>query len=357
MPIVLIEVLKKIAPYIKYIVFGAAILILLALWNAKIKLATKLDQELALYKRQMAGQLTDKERQLEAANEALGLSQSKLMEQHDLLQAYQEENIKVSADFEKFKKEYKIELESYQRTVAQLQEKLKNKNTTVVTVNNPREATDAPPDAQFDHIIDPKKEKISYDWKSGDGRFELDDPDIFVANSTKTFTLSQHFRVTGEIYREKVGFLKTQRLTLEEVIPDGKNRDGTTKYKTVGTAQIVDSHFNYNEKSPDSWVPKKGVFGLWPTISTGLSLANGLNPHLVIGTGIDWISYKGLGTGINLYLDTTIVQQSAFGVDISYRPTILGHQLNLGLFVGLATEFLKPFNSYDVLGGVKFYLW
>lgn len=355
MPVIFFEALKKLAPFLKYIVFGTAIILLLLVWRAKSNALSKLDQELQLYKRQMADQLTDKEKQLEGANQKLGLSQSKLMEQKDLAKAFEQDRVKVSADFEKFKKQYKIELESYQKTIASLQQQLHGGKTTV-SGGEPRLPSDPRPDKQFDKPIDPRVSKLAYDWKSEDGRFELQDPDVFVRNN-ETFKLQQNFRVIGEIYREKTGFLKTQRLTIEEVLPDGKNPDGTVKYKTIASANIVDSKFNYTESAPDSWIPKKGAFGLWPTISAGLSLANGLNPHLVIGTGIDWVSYKGLGSGVNIYVDTTIIQQSAFGLDISYRPTILGHQLNLGLFAGIATEFVRPFNSYDILGGVKFFLW
>jgi uncharacterized protein YeaO (DUF488 family) len=357
MPVVFFEILKKLAPYLKYIVFGAAIVVLLMLWHSKSNLASKLDQELQLYKRQMAGQLTAKEQELEQEHLNLGLAESKLMEQKDLAKAFEQEKIQVSSEFAAFKKQYKIELESYQRTVASLQEQLKSKNTTVVTANNPREVTDPPPDAQFDHIIDPKKEKIAYDWKSGDGRFELDDPDIFVAGGVKTFTLNQNFRVTGEVYREKVGFLKTQRLTLEEVVPDGKNTDGSAKYKTVGTAKIVDSKFNYTEKSPDSWVPRKGVFGLWGVVSANFGLNNGLNPRFLLGTGLQFLSWKGLGLGLQLYLDTTVWQDSGFGIDLAYRPTIRTAQLNIAVSLGLATQFRQPFQSYIPMLGLKFYLW
>lgn len=357
MPILFLNILKRVAPYLKYIVFGITIICLFSMWKAKSNQLSKLDQALQLYKRQMAGLLTDKEKQLEAANQKLGLSQSKLMEQKELIKNYEQENIKVDADFEKFKREYKVELESYQRSVAQLQERLQNKNSTVVTVGNPREVTEPKPDEQFNHLIDPSKNKIAYDWKSGDGRFELQDPDIFSTNSIKTFTLNQSFRINGEIYREKAGFLKTQRLSLEEVIPDGKNADGTTKYRTVGEAKLIDSKFNYTERSPDSWIPKKGVFGLWGVVSANFALNNGLNPRFLLGTGIEFLNWNGLGLDLQLYLDTNVWKDSGFGVNLAYRPTIRNTRLNLAINVGLATQFRQPFQSYIPMIGVKFYLW
>lgn len=351
-----LEILKKLGPYIKYVIFGAAIVTLLLVWKSKSNQLTKMDQELQLYKRQMSGVLTDKEKQLEQANNLLGLSQSQLMSQKDLAKAYEQENIKKNSDFEAFKKKHNIELESYQRSVANLRGRLKNKKSTVVTKHR-RKITDQKPDAQFNHIIDPVKEKIAYNWKSGDGRFELDDPDILVANSIKTFTLNQSFRITGEIYKEKIGFLKTQRLSLEEVIYDGKNSDGTIKYKTIGTAKIVDSHFNYNEVSPDSLIPRRGVFGLWGVVSANFALNNGLNPRFLLGTGVEFLNWRGLGLDLQLYLDTNVWQDSGFGIGIVYRPTIRNARLNIAIDVGLATQFRQPFQSYIPMVGLNFYLW
>jgi hypothetical protein len=356
MPVFLL-LLKKIAPYLKYIAYAAIVLVLLFMWHSKSNLADKTAQDYELYKRQMSGQLLEKEKQLEAANYNLGVAQSKFMTQDALDKQHALEDMQKDAAFEKFKKDQNLEIESYQLTIGQLQEQLKNKGTTAVTVNNPREKTDPQPDEQFDHLIDPKKEKLSYDWKSGDGRFELFDSDIFVSDTVKTFTLNQSFRISGEIYRQKVGFLKTERLLLEEVVISGKDKNGSPQYKMVGQAKIVDSHFNYTEEPPVPFYPHKGYFGIWPTISANLGLADGLNPHFLVGLGVDWINYKGLGSGVNIYVDTTTIQQSAFGINVSYRPTILGHQLNVGLSVGIATEFLHPFQSWTIVGGLPFYLW
>lgn len=355
--IIFLNLLKNIIPYLKYIVFAIVVIILFFMLHNKNSKLSELDQNLKLYQRQASGQLTEKEALLEAANSSLGISQSKLMEQKDIVASFNKENIKLSSDFENFKKKNNLILEAYQHNIAQIEQQLKNVGATIITVGTQRNINDPKPDSQFNSFVNPAKEKLVYSWDSGDGRFKLTDADIFSSASEKTFIAKQVFRVDGEIYKEKTGFLKTQRLSLEEIVEDGKNIDGTIKYKVVNTAKIIDSKFNYSEAAPDTFFPHKGVIGIWPTLSVGLSLANGLNPHLVVGTGIDWISYKGIGTGVNAYIDTTVINQSSFGVDITYRPTILQHQLNVGAFVGIATEFVKPFNSYDVIGGVKVYIW
>jgi len=352
---VFIEAIKKIAPYFKYIVFGTAIVALLFIWKSKSNQLTQLEQAMALYKRQMSGQLTDKEKELQSAHIELGLSASKLMEQKALARAFEQDKIKTSAEFETFKKKHNLELESYQKTIASLKQQI-NGGTTVVSGGEPRLPGDPRPDPQFNKPIDPQVSKLAYDWKSEDGRFELQDPDVFVHNN-ETFKLQQNFRITGEVYREKAGFLKTQRLTVEEVLPDGTNPDGTVKYKTVASANVVDSHFNYTERAPDSWVPKKSVFGVWGIISGSFSLNNGLNPRFMLGTGIEFLQWRGLGVGLQLYFDTSQWKESGFGVSLSYRPTIKGTKLNLGVNIGIATQFQQPFQSYIPILGLNFYLW
>lgn len=355
MLVFLIPLLKKIAPYLKYIIFILTIAILTVLFIRKSHEADELSKAMDLYKRQVSGQLTDKEKELQAANQALGIAQSKMMEQKDLISAYQKDKIASDAAFEAYKKKYNIELESYQRTIAQLQQQLTN-GKTVVNTDGVRTPSDPPPDKQFDHVIDPKTTKLAYEWDSGDGRFVLNDPDIFVSKN-EIFKANQSFRVTGEIYREKAGFLKTERLTLEEVVPDGTNSDGSPKYKTINSAKIVDSKFNYSEPAPDAWVPKKGVAGVWGIVTGNFALNNGLNPRFVLGTGVEFIQWKGLGVGIQLLFDTNQWKESGFGIDLAYRPTIKGTRLNVGINLGLGTQFAHPFQSYVPYAGLRFYLW
>lgn len=351
------DVFKNLLPLIKYFIFGIVVIVFIVALLNKSKQLTKAEQALELYKRQISGQLTEKEQQLESANEELGISRSKLMSQQDLLKAYQEDNQKKNTELEAFKKKYQLEIDSYQRSIASLQQQIKNKGNTTLVDNGNRTPTDTQPDKQFNHLIDPSKDKLSYKWDSGDGRFSLYDPDIFTTNTEKVFTYNQSFRITGEVFREKVGFLKTQQLTLEEVVNDGKNKDGSLKYKVVGKAKIIDSKFNYSERSPDAWIPHKSVFGVWPTISANFGLNNGVNPRFLLGTGIDFLNVKGFGLGAQAYLDINVIQDSAFGVELSYRPTIASHQLNLGLTLGLATQFRAPFQSVVGVAGVNFYLW
>lgn len=351
-----ILILRKIAPYLKYIIFLGTIGVLLFLWHAENTKLSKLDAEYQLYKRQISGQLTQKEQQFEAANNALGIAQSKMMTQDQLLKSYQDQHIRDSAEFDKFKKQYEVELESYQRTIADLQEQIKGGNTAIGNVS-PRPSSDPKPDSQHEQPIDPKTQKLSYSWNSGDGRFMLYDPDIFVSGN-ETFVLHQNFRVTGEIYKEKTGFLKTQRLTIEEVAVVGKNADGTPKYNVIGTAAVADSQFNYTEVSPQSWVPKKGVFLVEGIITTNFGLYNGISPRFLIGTGIQFLNYKGFGLALQLFIDTTVIRDTGVGLSILYRPSIKTTQLNFGLTLSASTPFSNNIGKDWVPSlGLVFYLW
>lgn len=348
-----LKILKAIAPYIKYVIFVAAIIVLLFLWRST---ANSKDKIMELYQRQMIGQLTAKEIELQQANLALGLSQSKLMEQSDLAKAFERDGLKTTAEFEKFKKAHKIELESYQRTIARLEQQMEN-GVTIVNGTEVRLPTDPKPDDKFDKPIDPAITKLAYNWKSGDGRAELNDPDVFTPNN-EVFKLRQSFRVTGETYRERAGFLKTNKLSLEEVVEDGKNSDGTPKYKVVNTAQIVDSKFNYTERAPDSWIPKKGVAGVWGIVSANFGLYNGVSPRFLLGTGVQFLNIKGFGVASQIFIDTTVIKDTGIGLTLLYRPTIKNTQLNLGINISAHTPFNGNIGrAWTPSIGIQFHLW
>ena len=349
----ILTTLKGLLKYWKELILIPVLVFLVFLVYHKHKQLTAAQQELATYKRQVDGQLTQKEQQLEDANSSLGIAKSQFLQEQDLVKALQEDGIKTSAALEAYEKKYDLEVDSASKTIAILQEQLKGKSTTTIT-----DPTTPPThDPQFSHLIDPSKDVLSYKWNSGDGRFALTDDNIFNSNSNKTFKLSQSFRITAQVLREKAGFLKTEALTMEEVVEDGKNADGSVKYKVVGDAKVVDSEFKYSERPPTDLHAKKGMFGLWGTISGNLGLINGTQPHFLLGTGLNFIQWQGLGLGVNLYLDTKTYQTSSFGIAATYRPTIKGTELNFALNAGIATEFIAPFATYTPILGVSFFAW
>jgi hypothetical protein len=151
--------------------------------------------------------------------------------------------------------------------------------------------------------------------------------------------------------------LETQQLTLEEVVPDGKNSDGSVKYKTVNTGNVVSSKFNYTVQAPNTWVPHKGLFGLWGVVSGQLGFDNGWKAHFLLGTGINFLQFKGINLGTQIFYDTQAWKDSSFGLTFEYRPTVKGTLLNVGFDIGIATQFRAPFQSYVPMGGVVFHLW
>lgn len=349
----ILTTIKNLLKYWKALIFVPVLVLLVVLVAYKHKQLTEAQQQLATYKRQVSGQLTQKEQQLEDANSSLGIAKSQFLQEQDLVKALQEDGVKNSAALEAYEKKFGLELDSYSKTIAILQEQLKGKSTT--TISDP--TTPPAHDPQFNHLIDPAKDVLSYKWNSGDGRLALTDDNIFSSASNKQFSLSQSFRITAQVLREKVGFLKTETLTMEEVVQDGKNSDGSIKYKVVGNAKIVDSEFKYSEKPPTDLHAKKGVFGLWGTISGNLGLINGTTPHFLLGTGLTFIQWQGLGLGVNLYLDTKTYQTSSFGLAATYRPTIKGTELNLAISAGIATEFVAPFATYVPTIGIQLFVW
>lgn len=351
----MLDFLKKLFSYSKYVVFVlllAAVGTLLTLWLLKARQANQLEQAMETYKRQLSGQLTEKEQELQAAHLQLGIAQSKLLTQEALTEQYKREKFKTSEEFEQFKKKHNIEIESFHKTIAKLEQQIKN-GTTVVVVepgnNTPR----------TDGLIDPKKDKLRYNWKSNDGRFELDDQDVFTPNN-ETFKLKQTFRIVGEVYREKVGFLKTSKLSIEEVVIDGKNSDGTPKYKTVGEAQVVESSFKYTERAPDYFMPRTRWYGAWGLVGAHLSVHNLEVQRFLVSTGVRFLQWPKVGLGLNtqLFIDTGDVKESGWGLGIDYRPVIKETQLNVGLGFSVHTPFNSNFGrEYFYNFGLLFYLW
>jgi len=94
-------------------------------WNAYTK--SKYDQDLATYKRQLAGQLSEKEHELQTANNQLGTANSKLISQTEMNKQLSKEN----AEMKKFIKENELVLSSKDALIAQLKQKIVNGNTNV----------------------------------------------------------------------------------------------------------------------------------------------------------------------------------------------------------------------------------
>ena len=207
------------------------IIILGAAGAFKINSCTKSDYEtqLAIYTRQLNGQLSDTERELQAANNALGVSSSKLLSQEELNAQLAKDRDALDAKFKEYIKKYELEIASRDETIARLNQQLSggNSGTTILGC-----------DALVEQI---KTCTISYYWSDTLGRFKLTDPSIFVQND-ESFTSEQYFAITGEIWRQKNGSLETHRIILQEVTNLG---DGEYQDVPSGKAEIVSSEFFY----------------------------------------------------------------------------------------------------------------
>ena len=227
-------------------------------------------KELQKYKRQMSGQLDASERLLQSANASLGLSQSKLVKAEELLDT-------ETAEFDKFRKEHRLIIKSRDRTIASLKQEAEGTATVI----------------EKDGII-------SYSWKDRHNRFSLTDDNIFVAGD-EVFVAKQTFRITGSVWRQKDGFLKTRKLVLEEVY-----KDSSGAYTALGTANIVESKFNYTEEAPAEppWIDLK--------LRARLSLDTGW----AVGAGLEVIELFGIGLGVSVRAPVLELNKSSVALDI-----------------------------------------
>ena len=182
-----------------------------AWWNGHLE-----SEALQKYNRQLKGELTAKEKEMQSLNLQLNVLNAELLSSESLKDDH-DKILKAlglrDSEFAKFRKKHKLEIESYTETIFNLKRQITegSNQTTVVVVND--DGTTEP--------FDPSKhlkpnQKINYEYKDVYGTVHLYDPDI-ATSGDEVLTLNQQFKIFGEIYRETNGNLKTQRLTLEEI--------------------------------------------------------------------------------------------------------------------------------------------
>jgi hypothetical protein len=235
-------------------------------------------KELETYQRQIKGQLNEKERELQRANRELGLAQSQLLTQEELNRKMKEDSDIMSKEFKDFVKKHKLKIRSRDNTIASLKQQLKGGETTVEV----------------------KDDIIAYSWTDKYNRFKLVDPDIFVSGN-ETFTAHQIYRLRGSVFAQEAGFLETRRLVLEEVV---KGLEG--KYEPLGTAEIVDSQFDYTVESPESKWYDIFKLRLRMSVDTGYNL----------GVGVEFLQFRKVGVGINTRVPVLEPAKSSVGLDL-----------------------------------------
>jgi hypothetical protein len=298
----------------------------------------KENERLQTYNRQLQGKLTDNERELQELNIGLGISRSKLVTQHDLIEQLKRDKQEVDKNFEEFKKKHDLQIKSRDITIARLRQKIDGGTTEVNIV-------------QCDSLDDLGNCIISYNWEDTLKRFRLEDPNIFQKNN-EIFRSEQIFKIYGEIWQQEEGFLQTRRLILREMF---KNKEGEYKPIPNAKAKIVDSEFQYYNSptiNPESsW---KDLFKLRVTAIGAINILPNCNTNF--GLGLQFFEWKWLGVHTYTSLSFNDVDNLAQHVGISFNPKVFDLDLNIGAILSVGTPFTKAFNQYLFNTGLVFYL-
>lgn len=300
----------------------------------------KHNDALETYKRQVSGQLSEKERKMQEMKTELGVSRSKLITQQDLTKLLKKENEEIDNQFEEFKRKHDLVIKSRDKTIASLKQKINGGTTNVIVSGGQDECSGIE-----DRCI------ISYDWEDHLKRFKLKDPNIFNSND-EIFESEQIFKIYGEIYKQKNGSLQTRRLVLREVY---KDKDG--KYVPVpdAKAEIVDSDFQYSDSPTIEEWQWKDLFRL-RLLSVGSITMFPDNGLLRIGLGLEFFSWNGVGVNTHVALDFNDINNLEARIGASYNPTIFGRELNLAIGMSAGTPFINIFKDYSLNLDLIFYI-
>lgn len=314
------------------------------------------NDRMQIYNRQLQGQLSDMERELQDGNSDLDVMKSELMSQEKLYERIKSQKEEVDKDFDNFKKRHNLQIKSMDKTIASLKQKINGGNTNVIVKpipNNESVSCDNTSSCNlFDCSLVNNYCSIAYEWEDNLGRFKLKDPSIFNKND-EIFTTNQLFKVYGEIYEEKNGSLQIRRLVLREVyLSNGK-------YKSIenGEAKIIESKFEYHNPPPDpnlksSW---KDLFKLRVIALASINIFpdSGLTRF---GVGLEFFNWSGLGINTHTLFSFQDVKKIAQHVGISYSPKLKNLDLNVAIGVSVGTPFANLFRDYSVNAALIFYL-
>jgi len=320
---------------IKWIIIPAAIIVGLLIFGIGQHGNNK---QLETYNRQLSGNLSDAERELQSAHYELGVAKSKLVTQKELGEILKNDNEEKDKEFEKFKKDNNLVIKSRDKSIAQLKQQIKNGITTIEVGSS----------CNIDNL---QGCTISYQWKDPYNRFKLIDPNIFEDGAK--FESNQSFKIYGTIYEQKDSSLQIRKLTLREVY-----KDESGEYKDIegAKADIVESDFQYhNPPALDTEFDWKDLFRLRGIVVAGVNaFPNSGNAKL--GLGLEFFTWKGLGINSHTSFDFDDATQISQNLGLIYNPTILNTELNLGIGVSGGTPFASFFKEFMLSIDLVFYV-
>ena len=321
----------------KYFLY--AVIAALSLLTLQVGRCYKAESDAAQeYNRQLLGQLDDKERDLQAAHNEMGVMKSELVTQKELNDRLKKEKLELDKEFEKFKKEHDLIIKSKDQTIAELKQQIQGGNSGT----NTEQCKNLDPNCV-----------ISYNWEDHQKRFKLIDPDIFTIEN-ETFESNQIFSIVGEIWQQKDGSLQVRRIVMREVY---KTAEGKYEPISNGKANIVDASFEYsNEPSVPGATSWKEMFRLRP-IALGSVTAFTDSGRTRFGAGVQFFGWKSLGINSHIAFDFKEIKRVEPRLGFSYNPEIFGKDLNLAIGASLGTPFAAMFKSYSANVDLIFYIF
>lgn len=276
------------------------------------------------YERQHRGELTEKERQLQNANQELGTIRSRWQEEVAIKERVQQElsnNRLALEQIDRLNKTYKLRLDSYQKIVASLQDTLKGLGEAFVSGK----------------ICSLVQEPIPYRYiiKHANGlseRISLTDADI-CAQGDETLVLNQTFTVDAIVYQQKDGFLKTQQAWVSEIDPV----TGHVYNKvTIDTAK---SSFDYDVTKPVLELPSEFPFSFSFLKFNDPLLLVSYDSYRSIGAGLEWLRFWRIGANLryNHRIPNDDAIKSRLSAGLLYHLGWKDKETNIGLGASVST--------------------
>jgi len=322
----------------KYVIFGLIAVFLFVIFKTR-SCQQEENDKLQEYNRQLSGQLSDKERELQEANESLDVLKSEFVSQSELNKRLKAEKEGLSSEFNAFVKKHNLEIKSRDKTILSLKQQITDGTSTV-------EITDS--NSDFDCGVIKHNCVLSYSWTDKYHRFSLMDIDIFVPDN-EVFLSKQLFKVYGEVWKEKNGNLKVRRLILKEVVEE----DGA--YRELGQAEILESSFEYNtdlEIEKGSW---RDLFRIRAIMLASVTAFPDL-AYTRFGLGMEFFNWRGVGINTHSALNFKDVKKWEQRIGISYSPKFKKVDLNFAFGISAGTPFSNLFREVSVNGDLIFYL-
>lgn len=284
------------------------------------------------YQRQLQGKLTESEKQMQALNTELGTARAQLVTQATLDQKYESLLTARDADFEKFRREHALALKSISDSVFKLQQREHGGTETA------REEPPPPSKPGEQPTTPPAHPVISYEFTDPEGRVQLKDPNIWVQGD-EDLQLTQRFRVEGTVLQQTNGSLMTERVQLQEVLPDGAG-----KYRELAAASLVDANFTYANAPQDA--PPAGM--KWgPSLMATMGSSFTSESMLRFGASARVVKLGPVGLAGGLSSNFQSLEGSGGDAFVTYTPSIHGRELGLVLGGGVhlplgGTQRVRP---------------